>query len=178
MAAACVAAGVWWWLRDEDEPGADDGGGMLGEIGDAMTKATLAVWVPPAAAAPYITLIQSVEDANGIPRNMLARLLWQESRFRPEIIDGRVKSSAGALGIAQFMPATARELGINPLKPDQAIPAAGRYLASLYRRFGSWAEALAAYNWGQGNVARKGLSAAPLETRNYFGQILSDLGLS
>lgn len=177
MAAACVAAGVWWWLRDDDE-GQVEAGGMLGEIGDAMTKATLAVWVPPAAAAPYIDLIRSVEDANGIPRNMLARLLWQESRFRQEIIDGRVKSSAGALGIAQFMPATARELGINPLKPAEAIPAAGRYLAGLYRRFGSWAEALAAYNWGQGNVARKGLAAAPLETRNYFGSILADLGLS
>lgn len=179
VAAGCIVAGVWWWLRrDEGEVEETAGGGLLGEGLDIVTKATASLWEPPAAAAPYIGLIHSTEDRNGIPRNMLARLLWQESRFRTDIITGRVKSSAGALGIAQFMPATAKEMGINPLNPAEAIPAAGRYLAGLYRRFGSWSEALAAYNWGQGNVARKGLASAPAETRSYFSSILSDLGLS
>lgn len=146
--------------------------------GDWIEETSSATWQPPAAAAPYLDAIRAAEDANGLPRNMLARLLYQESRYRPEVIDGRVTSSAGALGIAQFMPATARDFGIDPRDPWQSIDAAGRYLAQLYRRFGNWREALAAYNWGQGNVAAKGVDAAPAETRSYFGSILSDLGLA
>ena len=115
------------------------------------------------------------EDQNGIPHDMLARLLYQESHYRADIIDGRTKSPVGALGIAQFMPATAQQLGINPLDPFQAIDGAGRYLASLYRQTSSWSQALAAYNWGIGNVTRRGLDSAPTETRNYYTQILADV---
>jgi soluble lytic murein transglycosylase-like protein len=67
------------------------------------------------------------------------------------------------MGIAQFMPATAiDELGSQnaALDPDQVIPGAAHYLAKLYSRTGTWAGALAAYNWGIGNVLRKGLVAA------------------
>lgn len=177
---ALTAGAVWYFVR-RDSSGADVaqvGGSLLAGVGDVVEKTQAALWSPPASAAPYLRAIAQAEDANGIPRNMLARLLYQESRFRPEIINGTVRSSAGAIGIAQFMPATAGELGIDPRDPAQAIPAAGRYLAQLYRRFGNWSEALAAYNWGQGNVARKGLGAAPAETRSYFSSILSDLGLS
>ena len=71
--------------------------------------------------------------------------------------------------------ATAQQLGINPLDPFQAIDGAGRYLASLYRQTGSWTEALAAYNWGIGNVNRRGIASAPTETRNYYTQILADV---
>lgn len=128
----------------------------------------------PAIYRPAIT---AAENKYGLPNQMLARLLWQECRYKPAIIDGRIASPAGALGIAQFMPATAREMGIDPLDPFQAIDAAGRYLRSLYRQTGDWAKALAAYNWGIGNVTRKGMAAAPLETRNYFKQIMADIGL-
>jgi soluble lytic murein transglycosylase-like protein len=127
------------------------------------------------APAQYAYLIDQAEREHGIPTAMLERLLWQESRYRQDIITGRVRSPAGALGIAQFMPATAAEFGIDPLKPEQAIPAAARYLRRLFNRFGNWTEALAAYNWGQGNVARRGLGAAPKETRNYYTQILADV---
>src|ERR1051325_8934184 len=57
----------------------------------------------------YDQLILSAAAANDIDPQILYRLLYQESRFRPEIINGTVRSSTGALGIAQFMPATARE---------------------------------------------------------------------
>ncbi len=74
------------------------------------------------------------------------------------------------------MPATAAELGIDPLNPDQAIDAAGRYLKRLQKNnLGGWTEALAAYNWGIGNVQRKGIANAPKETRLYFSQILADV---
>lgn len=178
-----AAAWAWWVIASDDasqdgDEGERGAGGLLSGVSDVVTKGLLKVWVPPGAAGPYVALIHETEDRNGIPRNMLARLLWQESRFREDIITGRVKSAAGAIGIAQFMPATAKELRINPLNPAEAIPAAGRYLSGLYARFGTWQEALAAYNWGQGNVSRKGLDKAPAETRAYWSSILADLGLS
>lgn len=132
-------------------------------------------WPIPAAGAPYVELIDAAEAAHGIPTGLLARVLWQESRFRPDIINGTTRSSAGAVGIAQFMPATAEELGIDPLDPVQAIDGAGKYLARLHRMFGNWREALAAYNWGMGNVTRRGISNAPTETRTYVAQVMGDI---
>ncbi|CAN7305463.1 lytic transglycosylase domain-containing protein [Acidovorax delafieldii] len=138
----------------------------------SQARTTLGIWRAP---AQYAGLIASAEVANGIPATMLERLLWQECRWREDIISGRVRSPVGAVGIAQFMPATAREMGIDPLNVPQAIDGAGRYLARLYRMFGNWSEALAAYNWGMGNVQRKGLGAAPAETRSYYTSILADV---
>lgn len=138
----------------------------------SQTRTILGLWKAP---DKYLPAIRAAEQAHGLPFAMLERLLWQECRYREEIIDGRVRSPAGALGIAQFMPATAREMAIDPLNPAQAINAAGLYLARLYRMFGNWSEALAAYNWGMGNVQRKGLAQAPRETRNYYSEILADV---
>lgn len=136
---------------------------------------TRKTWAPPAAAAPYLGEIYKAEDANGIPRNLLARLIYQESRYRPDIITGATISSAGAQGIAQIVPRWHPD--VNPLDPWASIEYAGRYLASLYRRYGDWSLALAAYNWGMGNLDRKGIEAAPLETRNYYSQILADVSV-
>lgn len=135
------------------------------------------LWNPPSTAAPYITAIKAAENKYNLPDNLLARLLHQESRYRADIITGKTKSRVGATGIAQFMPATAKQFNINPSNPFQSIDAAGLYLSKLYNRFGQWDKALAAYNWGQGNVSRKGLVNAPLETRNYYTQIMRDIGL-
>lgn len=158
------------------DPGADatpttDEPSILEEMMSTV-RTSLGLWRPP---AKYAGMIRAAEVAHGIPQDMLARLLWQESRYREDIITGRVRSPVGAVGIAQFMPATAAEMGIDPLNTAQAIDGAGRYLARLYRMFGTWSEALAAYNWGMGNVQRRGLAAAPRETRNYYSQILADV---
>ncbi len=130
-------------------------------------------WKPPKTADPYLSEIQKAEKANNLPDNLLARVLYQESRYRQDIITGELKSSAGAVGIAQIVPRW--HPNVNPLDPVESIHYAAGYLRSLYKRFGNWPEALAAYNWGQGNVSRKGLAAAPLETRNYYAQILADV---
>lgn len=185
-AAAILVYTAWEWSRQQQSQ-VEEGGEAVGYLETAYNEAITIVgdWADMATGydinkvpLQYRGAIAQAEQAGGIPDGMLARLLWQESRYRPEIIDGRKRSPVGALGIAQFMPATAREMGIDPLEPFQAIGAAGRYLSSLYRQTGSWQEALAAYNWGIGNVKRKGLAAAPKETRNYFGQILADLGMT
>lgn len=123
-------------------------------------------------AAPYQDAIQGAQDKYGIPNNYLAKLLNAESAFRPDIISGQKRSSTGATGIAQFMPATAQELNVNPTDPMASIDAAGRYLNQLYARFGNWTEAIAAYNWGMGNVSKKGIENAPTETVNYVKNIV------
>jgi soluble lytic murein transglycosylase-like protein len=63
-------------------------------------------------------------------------------------------------------------LGVDPTDPKQAIPAAGKYLSSLKEQTGSWEGAVAAYNWGPGNVARKGIENAPQETQDYLVAVL------
>jgi soluble lytic murein transglycosylase-like protein len=122
-------------------------------------------------STPYDSLIRESEIANRLPEGVLWKLLYQESHFRPDIITGKVTSPVGALGIAQFMPATAREWRVDPLDPSSAIPGAARYLRWLIDRTGSLDAGVAAYNWGIGNVQRQGLAKAPRETVNYVAAI-------
>ncbi|HEY0955910.1 MAG TPA: lytic transglycosylase domain-containing protein [Roseateles sp.] len=170
MAAVAVIAAAAWavWQQSLTDLTIED----IGE--EIVTKAAsiFGLWRAPLA---YAEAIAAAEWRWGLPAMLLERLLWQECRYREDIITGRVRSPVGAVGIAQFMPATAAELGVDPLNTGQAIDGAARYLRQLYGTFGNWTEALAAYNWGQGNVARKGLAAAPRETRNYFTSILADV---
>jgi soluble lytic murein transglycosylase-like protein len=126
---------------------------------------------------------QAISDAAaqyGVPPDTLARLLWQESRFREDIIFCQTLSSAGAQGIAQFMPATAADVAnqigyFDPCEPYGSIIAASYYLFTLYRQTGNWLDAVAAYNWGIGNVMqfRSGADmTVPQETRDYTAAIL------
>jgi soluble lytic murein transglycosylase-like protein len=102
---------------------------------------------------------------NDIPSDYLTRLIWQESRFNAYSV-----SRAGALGIAQFMPETARSRGLtDPFDPQQAIVKSAELLRDLTQQFGNLGLAAAAYNAGpkrmQDFIARaRGL---PLETRSY-----------
>ncbi len=100
-----------------------------------------------------------------LPAPFFIRLLYQESNFRPGAI-----SSAGALGMAQFMPETATDRGLdNPFDPLQAILASARLLRDLHQKFGNLGLAAAAYNAGPRRVAewlaRKG--RLPQETQDY-----------
>ncbi|SFV17880.1 lytic transglycosylase domain-containing protein [Pseudoduganella namucuonensis] len=156
----------------------DDESNFIEDGYDTMTSLFNSL---PASAAPYQANIEDAADTYGVPVAILAWLLWKESRYNPAIINGAKRSRVGAMGIAQFMPATAREeLGSEAaaLDPSIAIPGAARYLARLYKATGEWRGALAAYNWGIGNVQRKGLAAAPAETRDYYSTILSKAGMS
>ena len=128
---------------------------------------------PGQAPDEYRNAIAAAELREGLPHDLLARLLWQESHYRPEIINGSVASPAGALGIAQIVPRW--HPGVDPLDPFASIDYAARYLRDLRRQTGSWKMALAAYNWGIGNLLGKGWNMAPLETRNYVADISGDL---
>ncbi len=92
------------------------------------------------------------------------RLITQESGWNPAAV-----SSAGARGLTQFMPATAKEWGVDLNDPKSQIDKGAEYLAYLRDYFGGDTQkALAAYNWGMGNVEKKGLANMPDETRNYL----------
>lgn len=175
-AALIVAAAAYYAWPSEGTTAGDDESNNLLDAVETMTS-KLTGWPP--GSEPYRELITWAANLHSVPVMILAWLIWKESRYLPEVISGQRKSRVGALGIAQFMPATAREeLGAEAyaLDPDHAIPGAARYLAKLYRGTGTWMGALAAYNWGIGNVQRKGLSRAPAETVDYYTTILDRAG--
>ena len=107
-----------------------------------------------------------------VPMNLLAAQLYAESNFNPF-----ARSPAGAQGIAQFMPGTARAYGLrNPFDPATAIMAQARMMRDLLSRFRTVALALAAYNAGPGAVARHGGIPPFAETRAYVARILGLMG--
>ncbi|MDP4076243.1 LPD38 domain-containing protein [Acidovorax sp. A1169] len=112
----------------------------------------------------------------GVDSTILKGIAYAESRFRPDIISGKVTSPAGALGLMQFMPATAKELGINPLDPAEAVFGAAAYLRQSLDKFGGDTErAIASYNWGRNRDAfarDDWYKSLPAETRNYVGTVL------
>lgn len=127
---------------------------------------------PKSAAPSKAELCQTaaqVAQANNLPASFFTRLIQQESGFNP-----RVVSSAGAQGIAQFMPQTASSRGLlDPFEPIGALVASAKYLAELVGRFGNLGLAAAAYNAGpkrvQDWIAKR--SKLPGETRNYVYSI-------
>jgi Transglycosylase SLT domain len=152
-------------------------------------------------ALPARRLTRNVVARYGDYQNTLGHILAEEQvpveLFAVALVESGFNplalSPKGARGIWQLMPATAARYGltVEPLNdhrthPEHSTRAAARYLRDLYRQFGDWKLALAAYNWGEGKVqrvidktglrnfdelARRGL--LPLETRNYVPAVLA-----
>jgi hypothetical protein len=115
-------------------------------------------------------LLESAAHANGLPVEFFVRLIWQESRFQPAAIGPPTRRGKHALGIAQFMPATAAERNLlDPLNPIEALPKAAEFLKELRARFGNLGLAAAAYNAGPGRVRAwmSGGASMPAQTRAY-----------
>jgi len=124
----------------------------------------------PGTPLEYQPIIQQAAERYGVPADLLSALLKIESGFNPAAV-----SPAGAQGIAQFMPGTAREYGIDPNDPKQAIPAAAQYLSRYQKEFGDWEKALASYNAGPGAVRRYGGIPPYKETESYVQKINKEL---
>ncbi|OGR23320.1 MAG: hypothetical protein A2277_19270 [Desulfobacterales bacterium RIFOXYA12_FULL_46_15] len=112
-------------------------------------------------------IIQKAASLYGVDSGLIRGVIEAESNFKPDAV-----SSKGAMGLMQLMPGTARELGVtDPMDPVENIMAGTRYLKKLLNRYGgSVPHALAAYNWGMGNLDSR-RSRMPLETRNYVAKI-------
>lgn len=105
----------------------------------------------PDYRAQYEQKVREAARRYGIPEQIYVNMIAQESQFNPNARNWE----SGAAGIAQFMPATAKDLGIDPMNPDQAIDAGARYLAQLQKLLnGDLVAAVAAYNYGPGNVGK------------------------
>ncbi len=119
-------------------------------------------------------MIERAARANGLPVDFFARVIWQESRFQPDVVGPLTSSGEHAEGIAQFMPGTAVERGLyEPFNPVEALPKSGALLADLRDEFGNLGLAAAAYNAGPQRVRDflASLRDLPLETRNYVRAI-------
>jgi hypothetical protein len=132
---------------------------------------------PNAKPAPSVSdqrmcaLLGSMAAQNDLPLEFFWRLIWQESNFDP-----RAVSNKGALGIAQFMPETARWRGLaDPFEPNQALFESARWLRELLDQFGNLGLAAAAYNAGPARIQDWLLGRGPLpsETREYV-RIITD----
>lgn len=107
---------------------------------------------------------------NGLPVDVFLRLVKIESGWRPQIV-----SSAGAIGLTQLMPGTARGLGVDPWNPAQNLEGGARYLKAMLERFGNLKLALAAYNAGAGAVEKYNGIPPYAETQHYVSLILGGL---
>lgn len=133
----------------------------------------------PAAAgmqqpsSDYADLIKASASKYGVDPRLVRAVVQQESSFNPKAV-----SSAGAKGLMQLMPGTAAELGVtDPFDPVQNVDAGTRYLAQQLKANGGNVErALAAYNWGPGNLQKNGFDKAPKETRDYVSKITANMG--
>jgi hypothetical protein len=160
---------VLGYLRSTTSPLSTGGGGEDLAASQALPQGMT-------YSTPYVTAAWDDAEAAGISPHYFVAQIQQESGFHPQ-----AQSSAGAVGIAQFLPATAASLGVNPYHPVSALQGAARLMASLTSEFnGNAAMALAAYNAGSGTVntaiAQCGstwLSCMPTETQTYVTTILA-----
>ena len=119
------------------------------------------------SSTPYASLFTRAEARYGVPATLLAAVARQESGYNAAAV-----SPAGARGLMQIMPATARGLGVNPDVPAQAVDGAARLLRDLIAEFDRVDHALAAYNAGPGAVHRYNGIPPYRETQAYVPAVL------
>src|SRR4051812_33948103 len=124
--------------------------------------------MPSLVPAAYAPPIARAAQRYNVSATLLAAQLYQESKFNPFAVSG-----AGAQGIAQFMPGTARAYGLDdPFDAERAIDAQAHLMRDLLRQFGSVPLALAAYNAGPAPVSRCVCVPPIPETQAYVADIL------
>lgn len=96
-------------------------------------------------------------DQYGIPQNIFNSLIQTESSW-----NSRAVSNKGAVGLGQIMPATAKELGVDPWNPEQNVEGSARFLSQQYKKYGNWQDALSYYNAGHNLSAGRGYAAKVL----------------
>ncbi|VFZ93532.1 lytic transglycosylase, catalytic [Klebsiella pneumoniae] len=158
-----------WWDSITDTGGATNAYDAYGTVKRPQaTKAgaQLLGWMAP--------MMGKLEAMYNLPAGLLRSVALTESGGNQFAISG-----AGAQGLFQFMPGTARDMGLrgnDVFDPIKSAEAAARYLSMLLQKNGGdLGKALASYNWGIGNVQKYGMALMPQETRQYIPKVLSNM---
>lgn len=158
-----------WWDSITDTGGATNAYDAYGTVKRPQaTKAgaQLLGWMAP--------MMGKLEAMYNLPAGLLRSVALTESGGNQFAISG-----AGAQGLFQFMPGTARDMGLrgnDVFDPVKSAEAAARYLSMLLQKNGGdLGKALASYNWGIGNVQKYGMALMPQETRQYIPKVLSNM---
>lgn len=144
-----------------------------GQAASGIADAASPVTEVAASAGPSVwrSRVAQLAEKYDLSPALLEAVVWQESRWRADAV-----SPVGARGLAQLMPGTARQLGVNPDDPSANLEGGARYLRAQLDAFGGDLEkALAAYNAGPARVTRSGGVPAITETRLYVAAILARL---
>ena len=142
---------------------------VLPEVSTVSARTNVGAGSAVSGSVPYASVFNQASMKYGVSATLLAAVAKQESGYNPS-----ARSAAGAQGLMQLMPATARGLGVsNPLDPTEAVNGAARLIKSLLNEFGRVDLALAAYNAGPGAVHRyKGIPPYR-ETQHYVPAVLA-----
>lgn len=162
------------WLKSKTGFDPRSIGQWVRGLGSAAPKPTkdgsaLLGWMKPT--------LDKLEQVYRLPEGLLRSVAITESAGNPNAMSG-----AGAQGLFQLMPGTAKDLGLRgneAFDPVKSAQAAAKYLAQLLKaNNGDLPKALASYNWGIGNVQKHGMALMPEETRNYIPRVLSNMPAS
>ncbi len=138
---------------------------QVGSVGGTLRKVR---HTPRRHASRYDPLIARAARRHGLPPALVKAVVRAESNFEPAAV-----SHKGAQGLMQLMPATAASLGVrDPLHPEENVRGGARYLREMIDRYGSWNQALAAYNAGPTAVDRYGGIPPYRETQEYVKRVL------
>lgn len=121
-------------------------------------------------ASNFDNIIKHAAETYNLPEKLISSVIKQESNFNPSAL-----STAGASGLMQLMPGTAKYLGVsNIFDPEQNIMGGAKYLRQMLNQFdGNMETALAAYNAGPGAVKKYGGIPPYKETQNYVQKVLN-----
>ena len=126
-----------------------------------------------ASSSAFDAFIERYASLHNVEAAIVRAIMQTESAFNPA-----ARSRAGAIGLMQLMPSTARELGVNPFVPEQNIEGGVRYFSQLLKMFGGVELALVAYNAGPGFAQRyaRGQTVLYGETREYVKRVMGRIG--
>ncbi len=172
-----IGQGGAQWVAGGPPPGLDTlGSGVLDEVdanGDPVPVEPQSLTQSRDAAGPsrWRARVAQLAAKYDISPALLEAVVWQESRWNE-----RALSPAGARGLAQLMPGTARHMGVDPDDPEANLEGGARYLRQQLDAFGGDIEkALAAYNAGPRRVQQAGGIPNIRETQAYVAAIMARL---